>query len=45
MAYGFAEITHLCICHCILDGLMKGNLPESDMGNYQVTEMMEHEHH
>ena len=29
MAYGFAEITHLCICHCILDGLMKGILPES----------------
>ena len=29
MAYGFAEITHLCICHCILDGLMKGALPES----------------
>ena len=28
MAYGFAEITHLCICHCILDGLMKGSLPE-----------------
>ncbi|CBN55116.1 MULTISPECIES: SIS domain-containing protein [Kamptonema] len=31
MAYGFAEITHLCICHCILDGLMKGVLPESQM--------------
>ncbi len=30
MAYGFAEITHLCICHCILDGLMKGALPESE---------------
>ncbi|MEG3969472.1 SIS domain-containing protein [Microcoleus sp. T2B6] len=30
MAYGFAEITHLCICHCILDGLMKGALPEAD---------------
>jgi len=29
MAYGFAEITHLCICHCILDGLMKGSLPEA----------------
>lgn len=26
MAYGYAEITHLCICHCILDGLMKGSL-------------------
>lgn len=34
MAYGFAEITHLCICHCILDGLMKGCLPEpQDMAN------------
>ncbi|MCC3405807.1 MAG: SIS domain-containing protein [Microcoleus sp. PH2017_10_PVI_O_A] len=31
MAYGFAEITHLCICHCILDGLMKGSLPETDV--------------
>jgi D-sedoheptulose 7-phosphate isomerase len=31
MAYGFAEITHLCICHCILDGLMKGALPESEV--------------
>jgi D-sedoheptulose 7-phosphate isomerase len=31
MAYGFAEITHLCICHCILDGLMKGALPESQL--------------
>jgi D-sedoheptulose 7-phosphate isomerase len=31
MAYGFAEITHLCICHCILDGLMKGALPESQV--------------
>ncbi|MEG4166774.1 MULTISPECIES: SIS domain-containing protein [unclassified Microcoleus] len=30
-AYGFAEITHLCICHCILDGLMKGALPESQV--------------
>jgi len=23
-SYGFAEISHLAICHCILDGLMKG---------------------
>jgi D-sedoheptulose 7-phosphate isomerase len=29
MAYGYAEILHLCVCHCILDGLMKGSLPES----------------
>ncbi|MBE9116852.1 SIS domain-containing protein [Lusitaniella coriacea LEGE 07157] len=27
-SYGFAEIAHLSICHCILDGLMKGSLPE-----------------
>ena len=27
-SYGFAEITHLSICHCILDGLMKGFLPD-----------------
>lgn len=31
MAYGFAEITHLCICHCILDGLMKGSLPATEI--------------
>jgi D-sedoheptulose 7-phosphate isomerase len=31
MAYGFAEINHLCICHCILDGLMKGALPDPQM--------------
>jgi len=31
MAYGFAEITHLCICHCVLDGLMKGSLPETEV--------------
>ena len=30
MAYGFAEITHLCICHCILDGLIEKVLPESE---------------
>ena len=29
MSYGFAEIAHLCISHCILDGLMKGSLPEA----------------
>lgn len=28
LSYGFAEITHLSICHSILDGLMKGALPE-----------------
>jgi D-sedoheptulose 7-phosphate isomerase len=33
MAYGFAEITHLCICHCILDGLMKGVLPEAQVAD------------
>lgn len=26
-AYGFAEIMHLCICHCIIDGLISGDLP------------------
>lgn len=26
-AYGFAEIMHLCICHCIIDGLISGELP------------------
>ncbi|MDY6783424.1 MAG: SIS domain-containing protein [Cyanobacteriota bacterium] len=30
-SYGFAEIAHLSICHCILDGLMKGSLPESSV--------------
>ncbi|MFE1745039.1 SIS domain-containing protein [Coleofasciculus sp. H7-2] len=34
MAYGFAEIMHLCICHCIIDGLVKGALPSSDEDNY-----------
>lgn len=34
MAYGFAEIMHLCICHCIIDGLVKGSLPSSDEDNY-----------
>jgi D-sedoheptulose 7-phosphate isomerase len=28
-SYGFAEIAHLSICHCVLDGLMKGSLPET----------------
>lgn len=31
MAYGYAEIAHLCICHCVLDGLMKGSLPETEV--------------
>ncbi|MDY7016068.1 MAG: SIS domain-containing protein [Cyanobacteriota bacterium] len=31
LSYGFAEIAHLSICHCILDGLMKGSLPESSI--------------
>ena len=30
MSYGFAEIMHLCICHCILDGLIQGALPTTD---------------
>lgn len=34
MAYGFAEIMHLCICHCIIDGLVKGALPSSDQNSY-----------
>lgn len=34
MAYGFAEIMHLCICHCIIDGLVKGALPNYDEENY-----------
>ena len=34
MAYGFAEIMHLCICHCIIDGLVKGTLPNYDEDNY-----------
>lgn len=34
MAYGFAEIMHLCICHCIIDGLAKGVLPNYDDDNY-----------
>lgn len=34
MSYGFAEIMHLCICHCIIDGLVKGALPSSEVDNY-----------
>ena len=30
-SYGFAEITHLSICHCVLDGLMKGFIPRSEV--------------
>lgn len=30
-SYGFAEILHLSICHCILDGLMKGSLPQAEV--------------
>jgi D-sedoheptulose 7-phosphate isomerase len=29
-SYGFAEIAHLSICHCILDGLMKGSLAKAE---------------
>ena len=36
-SYGFAEITHLSICHCILDGLMKGFLPDFTQGESPVT--------
>ena len=38
MAYGFAEITHLCICHCILDGLMKGSLPETEVDSSVIND-------
>lgn len=31
LSYGFAEIAHLAICHCVLDGLMKGSLPEAEV--------------
>jgi len=34
MSYGFAEIMHLCICHCIIYGLVKGALPSRDANNY-----------
>ena len=37
MAYGFAEITHLCICHCILDGLMKGSLLETEVDSSVIS--------
>ncbi|HLO84516.1 MAG TPA: SIS domain-containing protein [Nostocaceae cyanobacterium] len=33
MSYGFAEIMHLCICHCIIDGLVEGSLPSVDVDN------------
>jgi D-sedoheptulose 7-phosphate isomerase len=36
MSYGFAEIRHLCICHCIIDGLVKGTLPISDKDSYLI---------
>lgn len=32
MSYGFAEIMHLCICHCIIDGLISGAFPSADVG-------------
>lgn len=41
IAYGYAEITHLCICHCILDGLMKGSLPESEKIEESYTNITE----
>ncbi len=31
MSYGFAEIMHLCICHCIIDGLIKEALPSPEI--------------
>lgn len=34
MSYGFAEIMHLCICHCIIDGLVEGALPSANVDNY-----------
>jgi len=34
MSYGVAEIMHLCISHCIIDGLVKGALPSSDKDSY-----------
>lgn len=33
MSYGFAEISHLCICHCIIDGLIQGALPNYEVEN------------
>ncbi|MEB3177537.1 MAG: SIS domain-containing protein [Nostocaceae cyanobacterium] len=35
MSYGFAEIMHLCICHCIIDGLVQGALPSKNANNYR----------
>jgi D-sedoheptulose 7-phosphate isomerase len=41
MSYGFAEIMHLCICHCIIDGLITGALPSSEADNYlSLTEVI-----
>ena len=37
-SYGFAEITHLSICHCILDGLMKGFLPDFTENESPISE-------
>lgn len=34
MSYGFAEIIHLSICHCILDGLIAGALPGTQADNH-----------
>jgi D-sedoheptulose 7-phosphate isomerase len=34
MSYGFAEIMHLSICHCIIDGLVKEALPSTDADSY-----------
>lgn len=31
MSYGLAEISHLGICHCIIDGLIQGALPNSQV--------------
>lgn len=35
MSYGFAEIMHLCICHCIIDGLITGAFPSENVGASQ----------
>lgn len=34
MSYGFAEIMHLCICHCIIDALIKETQSSLDGDNY-----------
>ncbi|MEM9543711.1 MAG: SIS domain-containing protein [Cyanobacteria bacterium P01_E01_bin.42] len=36
MSYGFAEISHLCICHCIVDGLIQGDLPNLEEKEHGV---------